>query len=167
MAFVQKLGERYLWVDAFCIIQDNAESKHEDIRYMDQIYSQAYATIVALTGVDANSGLSGIRPGSRRHQEYERVGKSTIFTTPPILPHVLDTSPWMTRGWTFQEKLLSRQCLYFSDEYVYLQCGTIVSSEAGVNLPAEWEENSTGNFNSLVDLIPNAPSWNLRLIQIW
>jgi hypothetical protein len=68
----------------------------------------------------------------------------------------------MTRGWTFQEKLLSRRCLYFSDEYVYFQCGTIICSDAGVDLPAEWEENSTDDLNSLVDLTPNAPSWNFE-----
>jgi Heterokaryon incompatibility protein (HET) len=83
MALIQKLGKRYLWVDALCITQDDAESKNQDIRHMDRIYGQAYSTIVALTGVDANSGLSGIRPSSRRSQEFERIRESTIITTPP------------------------------------------------------------------------------------
>ncbi|KAF8859201.1 hypothetical protein BDZ45DRAFT_590080, partial [Acephala macrosclerotiorum] len=157
-----KLGERYLWVDALCIIQDGPGSKHQDIRNMNQICGQAYATIVALTGVDANSGLPGIRPGSRRPQEFERIRESTLISTPPILLYVLETSRWMTRGWTFQEQLLSRRCLYFSNEYVYFQCGTIVCSEAGLDLPAEWEENSTDNFNSLIDLIPKVPSWKFE-----
>jgi Heterokaryon incompatibility protein (HET) len=50
MLLVKDLGERYLWIDTLCIIQDDAQSKHRNIRQMGLVYSRAFATIVGLHG---------------------------------------------------------------------------------------------------------------------
>ncbi|KAK0647070.1 heterokaryon incompatibility protein-domain-containing protein, partial [Cercophora newfieldiana] len=100
MTLVREMGYRYLWVDSLCIVQDDGNAKHEAIRSMDLIYSKAYATL----------------------------GDLCIHTPPPLV-FCIDLSPWNTRAWTFQEKLLSRRCLYFSKQYVYLQCGESVTAE--------------------------------------
>ena len=56
----QQLGIRYLWVDRYCIGQDNAAEKHATISNMDSIYRNACITIVAAAGSDSNYGLPGI-----------------------------------------------------------------------------------------------------------
>ncbi|CZR66050.1 uncharacterized protein PAC_15951 [Phialocephala subalpina] len=174
IALVRGLNERYLWVDALCIVQDDLENKMRDIKRMDVIYSRAFATVVALQGASADAGLPGVRPGTRSPQQVEMLvtdAESTdldyspdfhldpksadrkekvtlhLVATPPPLHLALETSHWETRGWTFQERLLSRRCLYFADQYVYFQCGRQVLSECGVNSPVRtkmklWDEDS-------------------------
>lgn len=171
MALVRALGERYLWVDALCIVQDDAKRKMQDMAQMDVIYSRAFATVVALHGASADAGLPGVRPGTRPPQPVEwlavdagnedldyspssdggpgRDEKGTVslclVATAPPLHLALEASCWDTRGWTFQERLLSRRCLYFADQYVYFQCGRWrdqVLSECGVNSPvrSKWTD---------------------------
>lgn len=65
MEFVFKMGDRYWWVDALCIIQDDNIEKHDRILPMHQIYSTAYATVVQHAGNDAKAGLPGLRPYTR------------------------------------------------------------------------------------------------------
>jgi hypothetical protein len=125
---VRNLGERYLWVDSFCIVQDDNEHKHQAIQQMNIVYSKAFAAIVALGGNDADAGLVGIRKGSRAQQYFEAV-EGVLVPTPPPLLCVLDVSVWGSQGWTFQEKLLSQRLLYFSDKCIYYQCSEAILAE--------------------------------------
>jgi len=48
---VKAIGERYLWVDALCIMQDvDDDEKHHQIAAMDWLYSKAILTIIAQMG---------------------------------------------------------------------------------------------------------------------
>ncbi|KAF1849782.1 uncharacterized protein K460DRAFT_275176, partial [Cucurbitaria berberidis CBS 394.84] len=49
MSLVENMGEKYLWVDALCIIQDSLMMQQTQIAKMDQIYAKALFTIVAAT----------------------------------------------------------------------------------------------------------------------
>ena len=60
IGLVRLLGEKYLWVDAFCIAQDDEAHFHVELRNMGAIYDRAYLTIVAATGWDANEGFRGL-----------------------------------------------------------------------------------------------------------
>lgn len=85
MAVVSSLGERYLWVDVLCIIQDDEKSKALFISQMDIVYHHALLTIVAMSGQDANSGLPGLRPFTRPQQLCKEVDGSVFLATPPGL----------------------------------------------------------------------------------
>jgi hypothetical protein len=65
MELVARLGERYLWMDSLCIVQDDLESKHKQVLQMAAIYSAAHVTIVAAAGEDTNAGLLSVRRGSK------------------------------------------------------------------------------------------------------
>jgi hypothetical protein len=85
MAAVSSLGERYLWVDVLCIIQDDEKSKALFISQMDIVYHHALLTIVAMSGQDANSRLPGLRPFTRPQQLCKEVDGSVFLATPPGL----------------------------------------------------------------------------------
>jgi hypothetical protein len=55
---VADLGERFLWVDRLCIVQDDHSAKHSQLAAMATIYGKAYFTIIAAQGVDANEPLN-------------------------------------------------------------------------------------------------------------
>ena len=55
------LEERYLWVDALCIVQDDEETRHEQIINMTSIFANACLTIITNQGNDAQFGLRGLR----------------------------------------------------------------------------------------------------------
>ncbi|GKZ88823.1 hypothetical protein AnigIFM59636_009359 [Aspergillus niger] len=121
MMLVLELQERYLWVDRLCILQDS-EQKHATIRDMGKIYSHALLTIFALSGADANNGLPGVRPHSRPSQTIEKVRTARFLSALPSLGDSLKMSLHNTRGWTFQEVLLSPRRLFVSDRQVYFHC---------------------------------------------
>ena len=129
IAVVSSLGERYLWVDTLCIIQDDETNKQLCISHMDVVYDHAVLTIVALSGHDANAGLPGVRPFTRPAHLFTEVGNLKLLAIPPGLRASAEASRYEQRGWTLQERIMSRRCLYFSPHEVYYQCKTAVWHE--------------------------------------
>lgn len=123
MLVVQRLGFSYLWVDRYCIDQHNNADKNRQINQMASIYSHAIATVCATSG-DSNAGIYGV---SRRRpsQHFFEHQEQTIIRCPWPEAHIrehLAASRWITRGWTYQEPLLSRTCLFFTAEGVIQVC---------------------------------------------
>lgn len=52
---VKELGETYVWIDAYCIVQDNLEEKDSEISNIDRVYGNTVLTIIAGYGEDANT----------------------------------------------------------------------------------------------------------------
>lgn len=188
---VRWLGERYLWVDSLCIVQDSVNSWELNAKAMHLVYGHAHFTICAADG-DATTGLvavgsnlrtSGLSPTPTNSGRASPSGPSTagrhgnngspedrggpspaMFSSPAaaaapekqarlgqqasltatVLPgvellvsrspeSVIQDSVWNQRGWTFQERLLSRRCLVFAEGKVYFQCRTAVMSQDILN----------------------------------
>jgi hypothetical protein len=53
----RKLGIRYLWVDALCIIQDNVTDKSREIERMGKVYKNATVTIAAASASRVSEGF--------------------------------------------------------------------------------------------------------------
>lgn len=100
IALTKELGERYLWVDSLCIVQDNVENKEANIANMGKVYAGATITLVAATGSHANAGLPGVRENSRDWTQRVAPGDKTVFALVDDLELALLHSPWITRGWT-------------------------------------------------------------------
>ena len=116
------IGERYLWVDRFCIVQDGDDTASEVMR-MDQIYSNAYLTIIA-AGTD---GLSfqpiSPHPDTAPSQGHTQETARRLVNA-QIRQHYekLSGSKWATRGWTYQEQILSTRSVVFFDAEVFWEC---------------------------------------------
>jgi hypothetical protein len=129
-----ELGFDYLWVDRYCIDQDNPEEKNYLISKMAWIYEGAEITIIAASGNNANYGLPGVGRTTRLAQPKIKVAGMTLVST-LCDPRVrIRESVWWTRGWTYQEGVLSRRRLVFTADQVYWECGGMVAHEA-IHLP--------------------------------
>lgn len=130
IVFTKAIGEHFLWVDSLCIIQDDEEQKHSQIQAMNLIYHNAVLTLIAATGSNANAGLAGVREQSRVKHDLpveatlDEAGyvEGTLMIRSEGLHDILKASAYQNRGWTYQEQLLSRRCLFFTDWQVFFCC---------------------------------------------
>src|ERR1700712_3169166 len=116
------LGLRYIWIDSLCIIQDSFADWQYESQRMAQVYANAYITIVATCAASAHEGFL-TRP--RTSFPPTKIPYSTtehgpgFFYLCPRYTHWLandhdefvEGSNWNSRGWTFQERLLSTRLL--------------------------------------------------------
>lgn len=117
-----ELGYWFLWVDRYCIIQKgDRKVKREQLQSMDLVYANADVTLVATAEQASSSGLPGV---STRHpripQHSVRIKVHALTLIPPDPALQIKESTWMTRGWTYQEGLLSRRHIFFSETEISL-----------------------------------------------
>ncbi|KAK0117160.1 hypothetical protein ONS96_012994 [Cadophora gregata f. sp. sojae] len=131
MALVSQIGERYLWVDALCIVQDDFKELAEQTSQMDLIYACALATIIMATGASAEAGMPGVKIPRPISQTKINIGNGyhLMETVAQGNSSHLQHSVWNSRGWTFQERLLSRRALIVTPEQVYWECEHQVLNE--------------------------------------
>lgn len=92
------LKYRYLWIDRYCIPQDDDDKRHAQIKHIGSIYTNAEATIVAAAGADSSFGLPGAGYRKRRPQARAMVGNVLLYSTLPDPKLVIARSKWMTRA---------------------------------------------------------------------
>lgn len=142
----KELGLKYLWVDRICIVQDDDQSKLPQIYRMDIIFASSYVTLVA-EGQDAMCGLPGVQ--SDRTGIMQTVNWNELNIGFPYWSHSgnPDTtshhhwdpgmSDWYRRGWTYQEAVVSKRLLYFTNDGVFLEAEDrdTVLVEGGTHAP--------------------------------
>lgn len=120
------IDQKYLWVDSLCINQIEEEDKIQQISQMDRIYSHAFVTIVAATASDPALGIPNL--------DQEVAEEASLEDS-------LTGSLWSSRGWTYQELVLSRRLLIFTSKGMHFLC-------AKVNHLSQWELPSSSNYSS-------------------
>ncbi|KAF4807427.1 hypothetical protein CGCSCA5_v013425 [Colletotrichum siamense] len=113
------MGIRYLWVDAVCIIQPSSQDQdltdwEKEAPMMASYYSNARCLFSALAASDSGQGIFT----ERRAQKYPRKNSPIKFTYQPLL----------TRGWCFQERVLSLRALHWSANCLYWQCQSLTEA---------------------------------------
>ncbi|KAJ4203123.1 hypothetical protein NW759_015229 [Fusarium solani] len=136
MSCVEELGERYLWTDSLCIVQDDFSLKSTEINNMAAIYSNATLTIIAADGVDADSGLPGLESlTAPRFAEQKihtlRLGIEVVESIGPSPGLFAEPTKWSTRGWTYQEYVFSQRRLLFEGGWVRWICACDTWCEVG------------------------------------
>ena len=121
MKLTSELGGKYLWVDRLCILQDDDIDKSSQIPRMDSIYSLAELTIVAASGSGAHDGVVGLSIPRKLDQDICRVSAKLALMTIPA-ENEYPTCTYSRRGWTLQERALSRRTLMFTEGQAFWSC---------------------------------------------
>lgn len=158
MAITSKIGERYLWIDALCIKQDEGEAKALELMRMASIYNCAIVTIVPIDGESSHSPIPGLG-SAQRGKMADKIFDGVSISVNKRLDQIITASVYNTRGWCFQEAFLSRRSLFFSEQQVFFRCQETTRSEdllssiqrlaagykaAASNLRAQGEGNTAG-----------------------
>ena len=134
------LGERYIWIDSLCIVQDSHEDWAREAASMATVYSSALCTIVSAS--DSSSGgcliprkTLSVTPCelqlSSRGELAEGSGsKVTIYPSLPYRKTLMRNAPVNSRAWCQQEQQLSRRIVQFTPHQILWKCNLGCSSEA-------------------------------------
>ncbi|KAK8140065.1 hypothetical protein PG984_000131 [Apiospora sp. TS-2023a] len=142
MKVTLRLGYRYLWIDRYCIKQDDPADKARQIMNMGLIYNCSVLTIVAAAGEDPDYGLPGVSERSRQPPiSDDNIKGHTMVAFPEDPTSQIKNTIWSTRAWTYQEGLLSRRRLVFTDQQTYFECNT-ASCEECLPFPQDFAPRS-------------------------
>ena len=163
----QQLGERYLWVDTLCIPHDDEDFSKAQISRMSSIYSRATLTLVAMAAECAYEPLLLPDDTTRVVSEFTTTFKKIeqVFgikvasflrsISPDALRTQLSRTVYVTRAWTYQERLLSRRCLYIGKGGIFLDCPSYLQSSFGMKMA----QNITMSVNTFWRLPPPRPKY--------
>ncbi|KAF4627390.1 hypothetical protein G7Y89_g10764 [Cudoniella acicularis] len=130
MQLSRDLGERFLWADSLCIVQNDPAFQKQQIDIMDEIYATAAFTIIAAAGDHADAGLPGVGSWLREAQRHiitiQDVEVSNVI---PCLAVTAERSIWNTRGWTYQERMFSRRAIILTEAQAFFACSRGVEYE--------------------------------------
>ncbi|KAM0281356.1 hypothetical protein ACHAO9_010727 [Fusarium lateritium] len=110
---------------------------------MDRIYSHAYITISASSASRATEGFldnrqvqQSMTPISSRYLTRSGVESNLLVCAEPTPRDVED--PVNSRGWTFQERVLSPRLVDFSTTQVRWRCQSLQVTQAGCPAESVW-----------------------------
>ncbi|KAI8628676.1 HET-domain-containing protein [Xylariaceae sp. FL1651] len=165
ITIARRLGIQYIWIDSLCIIQDSPLDWAEESSKMADIYRNSYLTIAATSSKDGTGGLhlkakrqKGVtltgttafgKPYSVRvqygipaHTYLDEMTPEGVIQHPISVSSSIDdigetkqVFPLLTRGWVFQERLLSPRFLHFGRDEVLWDCRKSMLCECGQRPP--------------------------------
>ncbi|KAI5928600.1 heterokaryon incompatibility protein-domain-containing protein [Camillea tinctor] len=175
----RRLEIRYLWMDSLCIIQDEDDKNdwHAEAPLMHLVYRNSYCNIAAADSGDCNGGLFRDReehldlivPSRYVPSEHDQ----TLFqkhkwqvVSGELWRGDLLQSVLYSRGWIFQERMLSQRILHFSRSQIFWDCSTISACEvfpSGLPQPLDtgatdrhWRERLRGSETAALPLVVSA-----------
>lgn len=127
------LGQRYIWIDSLCIVQDDSADWAEQVDTMADIYQNATVNIAAVWGTDGDQGCFSKRdPNLARLTsiyKHQDSGKHwSLWDISAWNDNVAD-APLNRRGWVLQERMLAVRQMNFAKDQVFWQCQEMLASE--------------------------------------
>ena len=142
----RRLGLRYLWIDALCIIQDDLSDWEVESGEMSSIYGDAHLVIGAdgakgaeegflrdspeynLMHADARSALVAVVDDEQANVYVSECPEH--YDTCSLLDRAISSeqyedvveNPLSQRAWTFQEQLLARRMVHFTKQEMVWEC---------------------------------------------
>ena len=137
---VRELDLRFLWIDALCIIQDDPVDWAREAATMSMVYGSAYLTIVATSAVSSTDGflkrpqdmaasISCYKDNCTEPVDRLLIAYQGADGDQGSWSSLVEEARWNTRGWTLQERLLSRRVLHFTKRKILWECRATDASE--------------------------------------
>ncbi|OAP58046.1 hypothetical protein AYL99_07136 [Fonsecaea erecta] len=131
----RQIGIPYLWVDAICLDQDNITD--DILNSMGKLYQGASVTIIAASGEHSNAGICGFSLNSKSKRpkpDTWNIDNMSVGLYSDSAQNMIQDSNWYKRAWTFQEMLLSKRLLIFTEKEVFYQCASGIAWRESVFL---------------------------------
>jgi hypothetical protein len=124
-----------LWIDALCI-KDSPQDWSQEAGKMASIYRHSLFTISALQAKSSDGGLF-VKRHTRPHAVFQSplTGKGKpkymgIRLAMPSFNDEMRSSSVASRGWVYQEKVLSTAILHYGANQTFWECRSRVMSES-------------------------------------
>ncbi|KAI0851665.1 heterokaryon incompatibility protein-domain-containing protein [Daldinia vernicosa] len=155
---VRKLGIRYLWIDALCIIQDIPEDWEAESVKMCDIFANSYITVSAAISTSSSESFlqrpqrnllnlpfrSSLIPDVCGIYSIQLDGRNGS-------PKNIDLSHtmWHSRAWVWQEQIMSTRQLIFAEKGFQFRCNNGIRLERGptTNDPEMSLNGGSNNIN--------------------
>lgn len=135
----RRLRLQWIWIDSLCIIQDSKADWETESSKMCDYYENAYITI------SASSAEDGTVPFLRERERYWWPQRFKFVCNDGTESEVMarrhqgssmaqlleDLGPLASRGWAWQENILSSRILHFTKAELIWECKAEIVSEDG------------------------------------
>ncbi|SJL09370.1 uncharacterized protein ARMOST_12748 [Armillaria ostoyae] len=173
----QKLGLRYLWVDALCILQDSKDDKAQEIKKIRYIFRDAYVAIIAACADSVNDGFLHVRS-----EKTKPWGLGEIISLPFLCPDGgigtiqvqkednAPLPPTSTRAWCLEERMLPQRKLIYAPHTLLYECHTkLVDIKGSIDsVWLEWTSNLPNPISVPDQALSNSnSSVNDEMRNIW
>jgi len=163
ISIAHRLDIKYLWIDSLCIIQDgdNGEDWSSESQNMAQYYQYSILTLTAVR----SAGQAGVFPVTNQldtrsliqlpYRDRDGIKRGFIYlysvkdNLPTSYTDLIRSDELLRRGWVFQEQLLSRRLLYYTEAGVIFECRT---ENPRNTLGDEWKQSSGAEIDDFGEM---------------
>lgn len=138
-SITRKLGLRYLWIDAFCIIQEDVSDWIDEASLMSLVYRYCFLNIAATGSQNSAEGCFWDRnPRAVLPTELyiswigckeDAIKRYLVVCEPDVWAQKLTREPLNQRAWVLQERILSPRVLQFGRGQLFWECRQFVACE--------------------------------------
>ncbi|KAF8861076.1 HET-domain-containing protein, partial [Acephala macrosclerotiorum] len=148
------LGIRYLWIDSLCIIQDSRQDWEIESAQMASIYTNSLLNLAATHSSNGKGGCFAER--CALHVAHDQFTRTMDYEN--TMEH---TSPLLSRGWVFQERLLARRTLHFHAKELVWECASGLSCEC-----SRLEGHRWGDPDGLLQVVAGSRESKLEQLKM-
>ncbi|KAK0625839.1 heterokaryon incompatibility protein-domain-containing protein [Immersiella caudata] len=133
ITITRRLGIRYLWIDALCILQDSTADWAAQVPKMADIFGTATLVLSATSAKHCDEGI--LQPRFSTCSPLLGPSKSWFLTRPKpsftagTLESEINAGHLISRGWAFQERMVAQRLLHYTTAGMIWECSTHVCSE--------------------------------------
>jgi hypothetical protein len=138
ISITRRLSLDFLWIDSLCIVQGDRHDWEKQSANMATVYQKAYVTIAATASDHPQGGCYTQETDARLHRigmplavvKYQDGSERQLSARRPF-NHDMKAQPLLSRGWVYQERVLSPRMLHFAGGELVWECGASVDCECG------------------------------------